>query len=142
MFEPPHGPELRSVLATAAARTRTSVVGHALVLGHGVMFEDLALEDPHLDPAGAVGGESSGNAVVDIRTQRVQRNPTFAVPFLAGDFRAAQTTRAVDPDTAGAKAHGGLDRPLHRPAESHATLELLCDRLGDKRRVDFGLAHF
>src|SRR6478609_4428481 len=113
MFEPPHGPELRSVLATAAARTRTSVVGHALVLGHGVMFEDLALEDPHLDPAGAVGGESSGNAV--------------------GDIRAAQTTRAIDPDTAGAKAHGGLDRPLHRAAESHATLELLCDRLGDKR---------
>ena len=33
------------------------------------MFHDLALEDPDFDAAGAIGGESGGDTVVDVGTQ-------------------------------------------------------------------------
>src|SRR5215471_4685574 len=35
-----------------AARTARLALGHSLVLGHRIVLEDLALEDPHLDAAG------------------------------------------------------------------------------------------
>src|SRR6476661_4025539 len=44
-------------LGRVAARTSRLAFGHLLVLRHRIVLEDLALEDPHLHPAGAVGGE-------------------------------------------------------------------------------------
>src|ERR1700733_14010027 len=44
--------------------------GHALVLGHGVVFHDFALEDPDLDAAGAVGRLRLCHAVIDVGAQR------------------------------------------------------------------------
>src|SRR3546814_3363535 len=67
------------------------------------MAENLALEDPHLDPAHAIGGVRGRFGIVDIGAQRVQRHPTFAIPFGARDFRAAETAGAVDPDALGAE---------------------------------------
>src|ERR1700744_5375233 len=64
---------------------------HALVLGHGVVFHDLALEYPHLDAAGAVGRLRRRHAVIDVGAQRVQRHAAFAVPFHARDLGAAET---------------------------------------------------
>src|SRR5262249_7900412 len=46
-----------------------------------------------------------------------------------------------NPDPLGTKAHRRLDGPFHRPAERHAALELLRDRLGDQRRINLGLPH-
>src|SRR6476620_4582192 len=83
--------------ATITTTTRLAF-GHSLVLGHRIVLEDLTLEDPDLDAAGAEGRERGRNAVVDVRTQRVQRHATFAIPLPARDFRTAQTSRAVDPD--------------------------------------------
>src|SRR5829696_6337345 len=48
---------LAVAVALAAAARAASLVGQALVLRHRVVLEDLALEDPDLDAAGAVGGE-------------------------------------------------------------------------------------
>src|SRR6185437_13530067 len=117
-------------------------LGHALVLRHRVVFHDLALEDPDLDPAGTVGGESGGNAVIDVGAQGVQRHAALAIPFHARDLGAAETAGAIDADAAGAKPHGRLHRALHGAAERNATLELLRDRFSDQLRVELGLTDF
>src|SRR5262249_16271508 len=45
------------------------------------LVEHFALEDPRLDADDAVGGLRFGEAVVDVRAERVQRNAAFARPF-------------------------------------------------------------
>src|SRR5947209_11240477 len=85
-----------------AARTRAVALGHLLVLGHRIVLEDFALEDPDLDAASAERGERGRDAVVDVGAQRMHRHPAFAVPFPARDFGAGETTRAVDSNALGA----------------------------------------
>src|SRR3954466_2159772 len=99
-------------LAGVATRPTGLAFGHLLVLRHRVVLHDLALEDPDLDAAGAVGGEAGGDAVIDVGAQRVQRHATFAVPFHARDLGTAETARAVDADAAGAEPHRRLHRAL------------------------------
>src|SRR4029077_7677595 len=126
-------------LSGVAARPRTLAFGHLLVLGHRVVLEDFALEDPDLDAAGAERGERGRNAVVDVGAQRVQGHAAFAIPFHARDFGAAETARAIDADTLGAKPHRRLHGALHGPAECDAALELLRDRFGNQRCVELWL---
>src|SRR5665647_3079539 len=95
-----------------AARTALVAFGELLVLRHRIVFEDFALEDPDFDAARAVGGESGGNAVVDIGAQRMQRHAAFAVPLHARNFGAAETAGAVDADVFGAQPHGRLHLSL------------------------------
>src|SRR5262245_17742492 len=52
--------------------------------------EHFTLEDPNLDADDAIVGARLGQAVVDVRAQRVQRNAAFAVLLSACDFRAVQ----------------------------------------------------
>src|SRR5687767_15508355 len=85
-----------------APRTARLGLGEALILRHGIVLHDLALEDPDLDAAGAVGGERGGDAIVDVGAQRMQRHAALAVPLHARDFGAAEPTRAVDADAASA----------------------------------------
>src|SRR5882757_4848225 len=106
------------------------------------MLEDLTLEDPDLDAAGAERGKRGRNAVIDIGAQRVQRHAAFAIPFHARDSGAAETARAVDTNAFGAKTHRRLHRALHGAAERDAALELLRDRFGDQGGVELGLADF
>src|SRR5271169_2649503 len=126
-------------LSGITARTARLALGHTLVLRHRIVLEDLALEDPHLDAAGAVGRERGGVAVIDVGAQRVQRHPALAVPLHAGDFGAAEPARAVDADALGAEPHRRLHRALHGAAERNAALELLGDRFGDQLGVELGL---
>src|ERR1700722_10207030 len=123
-----------------AARTPDIAFSHFLVLRHRGVLQDLALEDPHLDAAGAVGGEAGGDPVIHVRPQRMQRHAAFAVPLHAGDLGAAEPTRAVDADAAGTQPHRRLHRTLHGAAKGDAALELLGDRFGDQLRVELGLA--
>ena len=113
----------------------------ALVLGHRVVGHDLALEHPHLDTAGAVGGEGRGRAVIDIGSQRVERHPALPVPFHAGDLGAAEPAGTVDPNALGAEPHGRLHGALHGAAEGDPALQLLGDVLGHQLGVDLGLAN-
>src|SRR5215469_15323348 len=126
-------------LGRVAPRAPGIALGKLLVLRHRVVFENLALEDPHLDAAGAVGGEGGGDAVVDVGSQRMQRHAALAIPLHARDLGAAETTRAVDADAAGAEPHGRLHGALHGAAEGDAALELLRDRFGDKLCIELGL---
>src|SRR5882724_8562086 len=125
-----------------AARTGIVALGHLLVLGHRIVLEDFALEDPDLDAAGAERGERGRHPVIDIGAQRVQRHPALAIPFHPRDFRAAETTRAVDTNAFGAETHRRLHRALHCAAECDAALELLGDRFGHQRGVELRLADF
>src|SRR5215813_1009980 len=123
-----------------ATRTPDVAFRHLLVLRHGIVFHDLPLEDPDLHAAGAVGGESRGDAVVDVRAQRMQRHAALAIPFHARDLRAAEPPRAIDADTAGAEPHRRLHGALHGAAEGHAALKLLRDRFGDQLGIELRLA--
>src|SRR6202051_4845616 len=125
-----------------AARPRSLAFGHLLVLGHRVMLEDFALEDPDLDAAGAESGERSRHPVIDVGAQRVQGHAALAIPLHARDFGAAETARAVDTNAFGAEAHRRLHRALHGAAERDAALELLRNRFGDQGGVELGLADF
>src|SRR5260370_17550294 len=96
-----------------APRPPDIAFSHLLVLRHRIVLQNLALEDPHLDAAGAVGGEGGGNSVIDVRPQRMQPHATFAVPLHAGNLGAPQPARTVDADPAGAQPHGRLHPTLH-----------------------------
>src|ERR1700733_2248545 len=125
----------KTLSSGVAARTGAVAFGHLLVLGHRIVLEDFALEDPDLDAAGAECGESGGDAVVDVGAQRMQRHAAFAIPFHPRDFGAAEAARAVDTNAFGAETHRRLHRALHGAAERDAALELLGDRFGDQRGV-------
>src|SRR5262249_1151172 len=122
-----------------ATRAAGIAFRHLLVLRHRIVLHDLALEDPDLHAAGAVGGERGGGAVIDVGAQRMQRHPALAVPFHTRDLGPAAASRAVDADAAGAQAHPRLHRALHGAAEGDAALELLGDRFGDQLGVELGL---
>src|SRR5437868_9139950 len=85
-------PSRLPVAALFARRADAGGLGlhHQPVLRERVVAEDLALEDPHLDPAHAVGGVSGGFGIIDIAAQRVQRHAALAVPLGARDLRPAQ----------------------------------------------------
>src|SRR4051812_49323502 len=125
-----------------AARTGIVAFGHLLVLGHRIVLQDFALEDPDLDAAGAERGERGRDTIIDVRPQRVQRHAAFAIPLHPSDFRAAEATRAVDTNAFGAETHRRLHRALHGAAERNASLELLRNRFGDQGRIQFRLADF
>src|SRR5437016_9573795 len=103
-----------------AARTRAFLAFRAaLVLRHRIVFEDLTLENPHLDAVGAVGGHGGRGPVIDIGPKRVERHPALAVPFGAGDFGAAKPAGAGNLDAFGAHALRRLHGALHGSAERH-----------------------
>src|SRR5580693_9673724 len=101
----------------------------------------LALVDPDLHADPAEGGAGLVEAVVDVGPQRVQRDPALAVELRPGHLRAAQATRALDPDALGAALHSALDRLAHGPPERDPAGQLLGDALSHQLRVDLGVLH-
>src|SRR5688572_21539920 len=85
------------------AEARVLAGGHALeALGH-----DLALVDPDLDADPAVRRLRLGEAVVDVRADRVQRDAALGVALRAAHLAAAEAAAALDLDPLGARAHRG-----------------------------------
>src|SRR5262249_42631746 len=113
----------------------------ALLLLLLLAAEHLAAEDPHAHADDAVRGASLGEAVVDVRAQRVQRHATLAVPLRAGDLRATQASRRLNAHALRAHAHGTRERLLHGAPERDAALELERDVLRHELRIDIGPAH-
>src|SRR5262245_28619964 len=110
-------------------------------LGGPLGGQDLALEDPHLHADGPIRRVRLGEAVVDVRPQRVQRHPPVAVPLAPRDLRAAEAARARDPDAVRAQTQGRRHRLLHGAAEGHPLLELEGDVLRHQLRVQLGMDH-
>ena len=57
-------------------------------------MENLTLVDPNLNADATIGGSGLGKAIVDVRTQGLQRNGAFMVVLGASDLGAAQTAAA------------------------------------------------
>src|ERR1700724_120477 len=112
-----------------------------LCLAAGPAGGCLALVDPDLHADPAEGGAGLVEAVVDVGPQRVQRDPALAVELRPGHLRAAQATRALDPDALGAALHRALDRLAHGPPERDPAGQLLGDPLGDQLGIDLGVLH-
>src|SRR4029079_10772608 len=69
-----------------------------LVLGRGLVGEDLTLVDPHLHADAAERRARLGLAVVDVGPQRVQRHSTLAVPLPARHLGATEAAAALHAD--------------------------------------------
>src|SRR5262249_22680383 len=110
-----------------------------LVLGRGLVREDVALVDPNLHADAAEGGAGLTEAVIDVGPKGVQRHPALAVPLGAGHLRAAEAAGALHADALRAGLLRGLHGPLHRPAETHPAGQLVADTLRDQRRVELRL---
>src|ERR1700730_3956556 len=96
-----------------AAAAGMILFGHFLVLRHRIVFKNFALEDPDLDPAGAIGRVRRRGAVIDIGAQCMQWHPAFAIPFEPCDFGAAEAARAVDSYAFRAEPDRRFHRPVH-----------------------------
>src|SRR5438270_515751 len=103
------------------------------------------LPEPMRTSAGFLDTGTSGKMRIQTRPARFMcrvsaRRAAFAIPLHPRDFGAAETARAVDTNAFGAEPHRRLHRALHGAAERDTTLELLRDRFGNQRGVQFGLA--
>src|SRR6186997_678874 len=114
------------------ARCPFAVFLFAATLRH----ETLALVQPHLDTDLPVCRARFGEAVIDVRAERLQGELAVEVPFRARDLRAVQPSRDAHLDATRAEAQRRLDGLAHRPAERHALFELHRHRLRDELRVE------
>src|SRR6202046_4979529 len=128
----------RATLAGRLAHGHGGLAGD-FVLARDLVGENVALVDPHLHPDAARRGAGLAEAVVDVGTQRVQRDAALAVLLLAGHLRAAEAARALDLDALRPGLLHGLDGALHGAAEGDPPNELVTDALGDQRGVELGL---
>ena len=136
-----HGSDARhhALRGRRAATAGDTGAGSSLGLALGTGAGDLALVDPDLHADAAEGRLGLVEAVVDVGTQRVQRDAALAVELGARHLGAVEATGALDPDALGTGAHRGLHGLAHGATELHATGELLGDTLGDQLGVDLGV---
>src|SRR5690606_7205225 len=127
-----------STTASTAGGTGASG-GLGLTLGAGPC--DLTLVDPDLHADTAEGRAGLVEPVVDVGTQRVQRDATLTVELGARHLSAVEAAGALDPDALGTGAHRGLDGLAHGTTELHAARQLLSNTLGDELGVDLGVLH-
>src|SRR5436190_8573235 len=99
---------------------------------------DLALVDPDLHADPAEGRLRLDEAVVDVRTDRVQRDASLGVGLRPAHLGAAEAAAALDADALRTGADARRERALHRSTEAHAVLQLLGDRLRDELRIELG----
>src|SRR5256886_5034202 len=131
----------KSLCAAAAApclvllaKPGVALLGRALVTRR----HDLALVDPDFDTDPAGRRLRLGEAVVDVRADRVQRHTALGVAFRAAHLAAAEPAAALNLDALRARPDRRGERPLHRAPEADPVLELLRDRLRDELRVELG----
>ena len=94
--------------------------------------------DPHFDADGTHRGSSGAEAVVDLRTQGVQRHTAFAVPLAAAHLSATKTAGALDTNAQSARLASGLNSLAHGATERDTAFELLSDGLGNQVGVELG----
>src|SRR5690606_29206038 len=141
------GRRRRGARGTAATPLRALTARRALGRGCGVPLglgleaaDELALVDPPLYADAAERRLGLEEAVVDVGTQRVQRDPAVAVVLGTGHLGAAETTAALHADALDLRRpHRRLDRLAHGTAERDTVGQLLGDALRDELGVGLGV---
>src|SRR5579862_3103652 len=100
-----------------------------------LFFELLALVHPALHADRPLAEDRRRGTVVDVRPQRVERDPAEHQALLPRDFRAAQAALGQQLDPLRPEVHHHLGVAAHRTAVGRAALQLLRDRLRDDHRV-------
>ena len=98
--------------------------------------------DPNLNTNLSVCGVCFCKTIIDICSQSVQRNVSFAVLLISGDFRTTQSSGAQNLDTLCVGFHGSLDCLLHGSSEGNSSLQSLCNALCSQLCVQLGSANF
>ena len=129
---------MRYLVTLRSRRTARRAVPVFLVAAHA-RHEALALVEPHLHADLPVGRARLGEAVVDVRAQRLQRQLPVQIPLGARDLGAVQPARHAHLDAARAEPQRRLHRLAHRAAERHALFELHRHRLANELRLELGL---
>src|SRR5271168_967342 len=101
-----------------------------------------ALIDPALHANHAVSGVGARHAEIDVRAERLQRQPPLQIPFFTGDFRAVQAAGDAHLDAFAAETQGRVHGFAHGAAESHALFELQGDGFRDELRIEFRAVDF
>ena len=104
--------------------------------------KDFALVDPGLDTDLTVGGGCFCKAVVDISSQRLQRDGTLVVVLAARDFCAAETTGNGNLDTLCTELHRSADGHLHCTAEGNSFFQLSSDVFSNELCIQVGALDF
>src|SRR5262249_7930185 len=103
---------------------------------------DFSAVHPDLHANHAVRGLGFREAVLDIGTQGLQRQPPLQVPLEAGDFMAIQAAATPHLDSFAPETQRTIHGFAHGAAEANALLELQRDRLRDQLCIKLGLVHF
>src|ERR1700676_267947 len=101
-----------------------------------------ALINPALHSDNSVRGVRLSRPVINICAQRLQRQASLQIPFLARDFRAVQTTRHTHLDSLASETQRRIDRFAHRSPECHALFQLQRNRFRHQRGVQLRTMHF
>src|SRR5277367_3806326 len=106
------------------------------------LLVNISAIDPRLHADHAIRRARFGKAVVNIRTQRVQRQTALQIPLGTRNFVAVQTARNANLDSLAAEAQRRINRLAHRAAEADALLELQRDVLCHQLRIELRLVDF
>src|SRR6185295_18896588 len=82
--------------AAGDLRERAGAQALGLLLG---LRDLVAVVHPHLHADDAERGLALGRPEIDLRAERVERDPSLAVPLAAGHLGATEAAAALDPNT-------------------------------------------
>src|SRR5437016_1790312 len=103
--------------------------GFAFLLNLGSLLGDIfALIDPALHANHPISRVGFRGPEINVRAQRLQRQPSLQVPFLARDFRTVQPACHAHLDAFAAEAQRRIHCFTHRAPKGHALFQLQRDR--------------
>ena len=109
---------------------------------YGCGAQNVALVYPHLNAENAERGVRDTKAVIDIGTERLQRNGTLLIMLGTRDFRTVETTADLNLNALSACVHSLAHRLFHSTTEERALFELCRNTLGKQLRVEVGVLDF
>jgi hypothetical protein len=110
--------------------------------GWAMPGENLTQVNPHFDANHAKGRMGLGQTIINIRTQRLQRN--FPLYFFLRTRNLGSAESSTDNNFNALCAgvfHRLLHRLFHRTAERDALLQLFCDAATDENRIQLWIAN-
>jgi hypothetical protein len=120
----------------------SSLASLILHFAQSLLRENFALVDPNLHANRSVDGVRSGLAIVDVSSNRVQRDLSDLIAFSSSDFRTTESSGHLNLDTAAVHSGDAGHRLAHGSAVTDSLLKLSRDVLGNQLSIKFGLSNF